>query len=75
VQKHKSTDTYSTGVLASKRGNMSFVLNVEVKNVKSGVDKYEQPIVDLVLRTTDFQAMLMAKYIAEQKPAQIKVVE
>jgi hypothetical protein len=54
---------------------MSFVLNVEVKNVKSGVDKYEQPIVDVVLRTTDFQAMLLAKYIAEQKPAKVKILE
>jgi len=52
-----------------------YTLDVEVKNVKSGVDKYEQPIVDIVLRTTDFQAMLLAKYIAKQQHATIKVIE
>lgn len=54
---------------------MSFNLQVEVKNVKSGVDKYEQPVVDIVLRTHDFTAMTLAKYIARQMPANIKVVE
>jgi hypothetical protein len=54
---------------------MSFNLVVEVKNVKSGVDKYEQPVVDLVLRTTDFTAMTLAKYIAKQEPATIKILE
>jgi hypothetical protein len=50
-------------------------LDVEVRNVKSGVDKYEQPIVDVVLRTTNFEAMLLAKYIAKQEHAKIKVIE
>jgi len=54
---------------------MSFILKCEVKNVKAGVDKYEQPIVDIHLRTSDYQAMLLAKYIAKQSPVDIKVVE
>jgi len=54
---------------------MSFILNCEVRKINSGVDKYEQPIVDIHLRTTDYQAMLLAKYIAQQKPAQVKVIE
>jgi hypothetical protein len=54
---------------------MSFVLNCEVKHVKSGVDKYEQPVVDITLRTTDFTGMTLAKYIAKQEPAKIKVLE
>jgi hypothetical protein len=54
---------------------MSYTLKCELKNIKSGVDKYEQPIVDIHLRTTDFTAMTLAKYIAKQEPVNIKVVE
>jgi hypothetical protein len=54
---------------------MSYILNCEVKNLKSGVDKYEKPIVDITLRTNDFTAMLLAKYIAKQEPINIKIIE
>jgi hypothetical protein len=50
-------------------------LTVEVKNVKAGVDKYDQPVVDIHFRTTDYQAMILSKYIATQTPARIKVIE
>jgi hypothetical protein len=52
-----------------------FVLKVEIKDVKAAVDKYEQPVVDVRFRTTDYQAMLLAKYIAQQKPATFKIME
>jgi hypothetical protein len=51
------------------------MLQVEVRKVNSGVDKYEKPCVDIHLRTYDFTAMTLAKYIATQTPATIKVVE
>jgi hypothetical protein len=54
---------------------MSYHLQCELKNIKSGVDKYEQPVVDIHLRTKDFTAMTLAKYIARQEPVDIKVVE
>ncbi len=44
---------------------------VEVRKVNSGVDKYEQPVVDIHLRTNDFEAMLLAKYIVEQRKVEI----
>ena len=48
-------------------------LTFEVKKVNSGVDRYEEPFVEVVLRTRDFTAMTLAKYVVGKKPMKVKI--
>jgi hypothetical protein len=51
--------------------NFSF----EVKKVNSGTDRYEEPFVEIVLRTPDFNAMVLSKYMVQKKPMRIHIDE
>jgi len=50
-------------------------LDIEIRHVKTGLDRYEEPFVEVVFRTKDFSALQLSKYQLKQTPARIKVVD
>lgn len=47
----------------------------EVKKVNSGKDRFDEPFVEIILRTQDFSAMTLAKYVLQQKPMDVTINE
>lgn len=49
-------------------------LEFDVKDVKSGKDRDGMPVVDIRLRTEDFQAMLLSKFILLDQKLVVEVL-
>lgn len=50
------------------------MIRFEIKHIKTGKDRYEEPFVELTLRTPDFRALALSKYQLKEEAIEVDIL-